>query len=75
MKNLIPIVTVLVAVLLFPCSSPSEYEEILCCRPVCSGCGNSQDFLCDYQSPSACSNLDGWKVEDCSDCSYFNRGR
>jgi hypothetical protein len=42
--------------------------EILCCRPVCSGCGPGMDTLCDYKTRTQCLNLKGWEVEDCIDC-------
>jgi hypothetical protein len=47
--------------------------EILCCRPVCGGCGPRGDVMCDYKKYSECLNLKGWEVEDCVDCRARDR--
>ena len=69
MKRLLVVSILIVATFVVPGTLPSQQSTIPCCRPVCSGCGTKGDFLCDYQTPQECHNLDGWKVEDCTDCS------
>lgn len=56
-------------------ASFGEDAEVLCCRPVCGGCGAASDTMCDYKKFSQCRNLGGWEVEDCADCAKIDHPR
>jgi hypothetical protein len=65
--RLIIVFCLLVPALIFPTGIASQESEVLCCRPVCSGCG-SGSTVCEYKSPDECHAMGGWSVEDCTEC-------
>ncbi len=68
MKRAVLLIMIHAMVLAGPSFIGSQAREILCCRPVCVGCGPGRDALCDYKTAEECGNLKGWEVEDCTDC-------
>jgi hypothetical protein len=73
MKKILLFLVIISVLVVIPALLLSQQTEILCCRPVCSGCGKKGYTLCDFKSVEECRNLDGWEVEDCTDCDVRKR--
>ena len=44
--------------------------DVLCCRPLCEGCG-AGDRMCEMLQPEMCRDLGGWPVKECEHCYQF----
>jgi hypothetical protein len=69
MKKTFLVLFLAAMVLLSPGALFSEID-VICCRPLCEGCGTGQR-MCDAMSPELCQDLGGWPVEGCEDCYQF----
>ncbi|GEM_PF-2353309 len=73
MKKILLLSALTAALAVIPAMLLSQQAEIFCCRPVCNGCGKKGDTICDLKSVDECRSLDGWEVEDCTDCEGLER--